>query len=171
MTANNRTTSKSYFDHTVGMIAAIVSFNAEHVPTRGDAQTLKSYPLRSALSLVLCGTGLSRSFLCITTKVSKQIWFTLAASQACHFHRPWWEFVNDRDFLWSTAPFARHFSGRRKFSRRSCRESVDLATFGLRVRRLLSRDSPVIIVWLFRSIRARLTFCGYPHVSMSSLSM
>ena len=36
---------------------------------------------------------------------------------------------------------------------------------------LLSWDGHVIVMWLFGPIRARLTFCGYRHVSMSSLFM
>ena len=36
---------------------------------------------------------------------------------------------------------------------------------------LLSCDHHVIIMWLFGPIRTRLTFCGHPHVSMSSSSM
>ena len=38
-------------------------------------------------------------------------------------------------------------------------------------RPLLSRDSHVIIIGLFGPVTARLTFCGYPHMSMSSSSM
>ena len=38
-------------------------------------------------------------------------------------------------------------------------------------RRFLSRGHHVIVMWLFWPIRARLTFFGYPHVSMSSTSM
>ena len=38
-------------------------------------------------------------------------------------------------------------------------------------RRLLSRDRHVIIMWLFGSVRTRLTFCGSPHASMSNSSM
>ena len=33
------------------------------------------------------------------------------------------------------------------------------------LRRLLPRDRHMIIMWLVGSIRARLMFCGYPHVS------
>ena len=35
---------------------------------------------------------------------------------------------------------------------------------------LLSHDHCMIIMWLFGPIRAQLTFCSYPHVSMSSSS-
>ena len=41
----------------------------------------------------------------------------------------------------------------------------------LTLRRLLSRDRHVITMWLFGPIRARLTFCAYPHVSLSRSSM
>ena len=38
-------------------------------------------------------------------------------------------------------------------------------------RRLLSRERHVIIMWLFGLIKARLTLCNYPQVSLSSSSM
>ena len=43
--------------------------------------------------------------------------------------------------------------------------------FRVTLRRLLSRDRHVITMWLFGPIRARLTFCAYPHVSLSRSSM
>ena len=47
----------------------------------------------------------------------------------------------------------------------------DLRAINRLPRRLVSRARRLVIVWLFGPIRARLTFCGYPHVSMPSSSM